>query len=146
MGKSGPDWYRLADEYLRRMPRNFRPQIVEVSPSIVLSNRNSIIKNDTQKLIHAIPKSNLIIGLDERGEMITTKELAHNIAHWNMEYQSVSILIGGANGIDSNYLKSLTVVWSLSRLTLPYQLARIVLIEQLYRAWTILDNHPYHRD
>ena len=87
----------------------------------------------------------MIIALDEHGKSFTTQELATKLGTMQNEQQDTAILIGGADGLDLNLLKPRAHYWSLSPLTFPHQLARFIIIEQLYRALTILHHHPYHR-
>lgn len=104
------------------------------------------MQHATQKLLDAVPKDSLVIALDEQGKEFTTIELAQKLTLWQEENREISLLIGGADGLDKSYLQKLPMVWSLSRLTLPHQMVRTLLVEQLYRAWTIINGHPYHRN
>jgi 23S rRNA (pseudouridine1915-N3)-methyltransferase len=104
-----------------------------------------IVTTETNKLLATVPKDNLIVALDEHGKEWRTYELATQLATWHQEQQDISLLIGGPDGLAKNMLREMKIVWSLSRLTLPHQLVKIIVIEQLYRAWSIINNHPYHR-
>jgi len=88
----------------------------------------------------------LIIALDEHGKEWSTKELATKISNWHEEQQNISLLIGGPDGLSPSYLQNAQTLWSLSKLTLPHQLVRVIVAEQIYRAWSIINRHPYHRE
>lgn len=96
-------------------------------------------------MLNLIPKNSFVIALDEHGEQWDTMGLAKHLQTWQENHQQISLLIGGPDGLSTECLARANVCWSLSKLTLPHQLARIVAVEQLYRAWTILNKHPYHR-
>ena len=84
--------------------------------------------------------------LDERGKDLSTQNLANQLSNWRQEGVDITFLIGGADGLDANLKKSASELWRLSSLTMPHAMARVLLVEQLYRAWTILQGHPYHRE
>jgi len=98
------------------------------------------------KILAAIPKGSQIIALDERGKDQTTQQLSKQLASWRQDGLDITFLIGGADGLDPSLKESAHAMWRLSSLTLPHAMARLILIEQLYRAWTILQGHPYHRE
>ena len=135
----------LINEYIKRFPRTYRLQIIEVNIPRKVNIKNRM-QHATQKLLDAVPKDSLVIALDEQGKEFTTIELAQKLTLWQEENREISLLIGGADGLDKSYLQKLPMVWSLSRLTLPHQMVRTLLVEQLYRAWTIINGHPYHRN
>jgi len=110
------------------------------------SNIEQTIKTETNKLMASVPKNNLTIALDEHGKEWTTLELASKLNNWHDEQQEISLLIGGPDGLSKDCLQTANAVWGLSRLTLPHQLVRIFVAEQIYRAWSIINNHPYHRN
>ena len=114
-------------------------EIKEIKPDLTTSK-------EAVKISAAIPKGAHVIALDERGKDQTTQNLATQLTSWRQEGTDVAFLIGGADGLDSNLKRSAQEIWRLSSLTLPHAMARIVLTEQLYRAWTILQGHPYHRE
>jgi 23S rRNA (pseudouridine1915-N3)-methyltransferase len=98
------------------------------------------------KIRAAIPKNAWVIALDEHGKDMNTKELANQLTYWRDTGKDIVFLIGGADGLDTTLKSNDTPLWRLSSLTLPHAFARLLLIEQLYRAWTILQGHPYHRE
>ena len=121
------------------MPNDCTIEIKEIKPDLTTSK-------EAVKISAAIPKGAHVIALDERGKDQTTQNLATQLTSWRQEGTDVAFLIGGADGLDSNLKRSAQEIWRLSSLTLPHAMARIVLTEQLYRAWTILQGHPYHRE
>ena len=134
-------------EYCKRLPRDFQIQLVEL-PLGARGKNTSIAKaicSEGEQMLATIPKGDRVIALDVLGKGWSTEKLASNIADWSMDGGNFTILIGGPDGLASECLARSDHKWSLSDLTLPHPLVRIVLIEQLYRAWTILKNHPYHK-
>lgn len=123
--------------YLRRLPPASRPELAVVTP-----RRGS---TDEQRLLAAVRQNEVAVILDRRGRGITSDGLAALLADWRMAGRDVALLIGGSAGFDAEARRNATQVLSLSALTLPHQLVRVLLAEQLYRAWTILHHHPYHR-
>lgn len=105
-----------------------------------------IIKIETQKLLTAVPKNSLIIALDQHGKEWSTLELTKKLDIWHNEQQDICCLIGGPDGLAADCLQNAHEIWSLSQLTLPHQLVKIFIAEQIYRAWSIINNHPYHRN
>lgn len=98
-----------------------------------------------EKILAAIKPKSLVIALDDQGKQWSTPELACNLQRWRESGQDVSLLIGGADGLAEECLQKAQNIWSLSKLTFPHQLVRVIVAEQIYRAWTIINNHPYHR-
>jgi 23S rRNA (pseudouridine1915-N3)-methyltransferase len=105
-----------------------------------------VLTAEGNKLLHAAQGHTLIVALDERGEMWTSRQLASRLADWQTRSEEVALLVGGADGLSPLCLEAAHIRWSLSPLTFPHALVRIILAEQLYRAGTLLSNHPYHRD
>lgn len=130
------------------MPKNYQLNLKEIP---IIKRTKSLptiqtIKTETEKLVAAVEQNSLIIALDEHGQECTTYHLAQKILGWHQEQQNISLLIGGPDGLDKTFLKNTRWTWSLSRLTLPHQLVRVIIAEQIYRAWSIISNHPYHRN
>lgn len=134
-------------EYAKRLPRDLQPRLVELNLATRSKTSNSTkAKIDEAHAIFAsIGERDYVIALDVLGKSISTSGLSSKLASWQMEGHSVNILIGGPDGLDQSCLDRANEKWSLSALTLPHPLVRVVLIEQIYRAWTILQNHPYHK-
>jgi 23S rRNA (pseudouridine1915-N3)-methyltransferase len=135
-----PDWVSKAcQEYQKRMPSDCTIEIKELKPDISPAK-------EAGKIIAAIPKGAVVIALDEHGIDLRTQAIADHLTNWRTNGEDVAFLIGGANGLDPSLKANRNHIWKLSSLTLPHAFARLVLIEQLYRAWTILQGHPYHRE
>jgi len=96
-------------------------------------------------MLAAIAQGALVVALDEGGKAFSSIQLADQLAHWMLAYSKMALLVGGPEGLSVACRKRAQQCWSLSTLTLPHQLVRIVVVEQLYRAWSLLNNHPYHR-
>jgi len=140
VGHKMPEWVATAtQDYLKRMPPDSSIDLKELKPD--LSPAKEAIK-----IAAAIPKGSRVIALDERGKDQTTQNIATQLAGWRQEGFDITFLIGGADGLDPALKNSAQAMWRLSSLTLPHAMARVLLIEQLYRAWTILQGHPYHRE
>jgi 23S rRNA (pseudouridine1915-N3)-methyltransferase len=139
--------YQGYEEFAKRMPADCALQLIEI-PALK-RGKNADIKRITreegQKMLGAIPKGAKVVALDVQGRQHDTRELADILADWLQSGQDVALLVGGPEGLWSDCLARADEQWALSRLTLPHPLVRIVLAEQLYRAWSILKNHPYHR-
>ena len=138
------DGYR---EYARRMPAELSIELHEIPPSKRAKRSTSArhVEEETRRLVAAVPKGARVVVLDERGARWTTLELAGRIDRWMHDGRDLALLVGGADGLDPACIQGAEHRWSLSSLTLPHGLARIVVAEQLYRASTILRRHPYHR-
>lgn len=147
VGERMPAWVTQAvADYARRMPKHWPLQVVTVpaakrgraSPSVMRAE-------EAQRLLAARPKSGITVALERTGQAWTSERLADNINMWEQRYSAASFLIGGPDGLDAVCHDSAEACWSLSQLTLPHALVRVVVAEQLYRAWTLVANHPYHR-
>ena len=138
------DGYR---EYARRMPPELSIELREIPPS-KRGSRDSTgrrVDDEGRRLLAAIPDGARVVVLDERGAAWTTAALADRIGRWMHEGRDLALLVGGADGLAPACIAAAEHRWSLSPLTLPHGLVRIVVAEQIYRAWTILRRHPYHR-
>jgi 23S rRNA (pseudouridine1915-N3)-methyltransferase len=148
VGNKMPSWVVAGyDEYAKRLPKDLLPQLVELpmghrSKSASVSDA---IKSEGEAILQAISPGYKKVMLEVRGKNWSTEELSHQLAEWRMDGHNVSFVIGGPDGLSQTCLDQADAKWSLSNLTLPHPLVRIVFIEQLYRAWTILQNHPYHK-
>ncbi|MBJ7503035.1 MAG: 23S rRNA (pseudouridine(1915)-N(3))-methyltransferase RlmH [Polynucleobacter sp.] len=140
VGHKMPAWVTTAThDYIKRMPADCSINIKELKPA-----PNSA--KDAIQIETAIPKGAHVIALDERGQDISTQDLANHLAQWRQAGINITFLIGGADGLDPNLKLRANALWKLSSLTLPHAFVRVLLCEQLYRAWTILQGHPYHRE
>lgn len=148
VGDKLPAWANAAvAEYLKRMPREARVELVEVKPDKRAGQSAESIKtSEAVRLLDKLPPGDRLVALDEHGREVTTRELADLMARWMTEGRDVALAIGGADGLAPALLERAEIKLSLSRLTLPHALARVLLAEQLYRAVSLLNNHPYHRE
>ena len=148
IGTRMPKWVEQGyKEYAQRMPNLCQLELIEIAAKKRGKNADTarILRDEAQALQSAIPKGTLVIALDRKGKHIDTEELASNLQNWIDESQDVAILIGGPEGIDPNYLSQVQRKWSLSAMTFAHPVVRLMLAEQLYRAWSINANLPYHR-
>jgi 23S rRNA (pseudouridine1915-N3)-methyltransferase len=149
VGTRMPAWVTEGFEnYQKRLPSEYKFELMSIPPSKRSKNSNIplLIAEEEKRIFAAIPKHSKIIALDERGKLWNTKQLAETLQQWQTDGQDISFLIGGPDGLGSNCLNKADDRWSLSLLTLPHLLVRIIVVEQLYRAWSILNHHPYHRE
>jgi len=141
------DWVaRGAEEYLKRFSGQLDVRVTEIAPAGPTPNRSAGLDKEAAKLQRAIPRTAHTIALEERGQSWSTKQLAGELQRWRGEYNDVVCIIGGAAGLAPTLVDAADRRWSLSALTLPHQLVRVIVLEQLYRAWSLLNNHPYHRE
>ena len=143
-----PDWVvEGCAEYTKRMPRELAINLIEVKPEIRGSKtREQLMAAEKVRIRTALPSGIRLIALDERGQDLTTKKLASRLETWMQEGQDVAFLIGGADGLDPELKSEAAEMIRLSSLTLPHGMAKLILCEQLYRAVSVLKNHPYHRE
>ena len=148
VGSKMPGWVEQGvKEYSKRLPPEIKFEIKEIA----LGKRgkgadiNRAIASEGQQMLSAIPAGDKVIALAVTGKPWSTDKLAAELMDWQREGNNISLLVGGPDGLAPECLARASQFWSLSALTLPHPLVRIVLAEQLYRAWTINNNHPYHR-
>ena len=149
VGHKMPAWIQDGfDEYTRRMPPEIRVELVELKPEERGAGKGTDKARAAEggRLLDALPKGATLLALDERGKAISTQGLAVLLAEWMRDGSHPAFAIGGADGLDPSVRERADKVISLSALTLPHALVRVVLAEQLYRAWSILARHPYHRE
>ncbi len=148
VGKRMSPWIETAvKEYVRRLPENIQFKLIEITPATRRKNNSAEnFRQREQENIEAILAANsIIVCLDERGKTVSSQQLAAQLNTWHDEQQHISIIIGGADGISAALKGKAQRLWSLSNMTLPHGLVRVIMLEQIYRAWTIIQNHPYHR-
>ena len=147
IGKKMPDWISHGIEhYKKQLPKNYNFTITALESQ----NRKSISAENTKNLeekliLDAASGSSLLIAFDELGKQQSSKELSKSIEKWQLEGDSVAMIIGGADGLSSELKQKCNLIWSLSNLTLTHSMARLLLVEQLYRGHSLMTNHPYHR-
>lgn len=148
VGQHVPDWAQTAyDDYAKRFPHELKVEIKTVKTEPRGSKTVETLYAAERKRIEAtIPRGSRIVVLDERGTNLTTKALAQRLQHWQLEGDDVALVIGGPDGLDPEFRQAAHERIRLSDLTLPHAMVRVLLIEQLYRAWSVNAGHPYHRE
>lgn len=148
VGTRMPDWVNQGfAEYAGRLPREWNFQLHEIAIAKRSKNNDStrLMRLEGEHLLARVATSARIIALDTAGQCWDTKTLAQYLARWMNEARDLALLIGGPDGLHQDVKNRAEIIWSLSPLTYPHALVRIVVTEQLYRAWSLLNNHPYHR-
>lgn len=147
VGQRQPAWADQAvADYLGRFPSDFSVTLKEVKPEPRSGAPvERLLAAEAERLRAAVPAGSVLVALDERGKDWTTVQLAEAIGRWRDAAEPVSFVIGGPDGLAPEFKRSARLLLRLSSLTLPHALARVLLAEQLYRAWSLLANHPYHR-
>ena len=142
-----PDWIAEGIEhYKKQLPKNYNFIITTIESQNRKSNSPEQTKSLEERLIlEAASDSTLLIALDEQGKQRTSKELSKSIEKWQLNAESVALIIGGADGLSSELKQKCNLIWGLSSFTLTHSMARLLLVEQIYRGFTLLSNHPYHR-
>jgi 23S rRNA (pseudouridine1915-N3)-methyltransferase len=148
VGQKMPAWVEQGyREYAQRMPAEARLQLKEIAPGKRGKNADirRIVQEEGLRMQAAIPKNVHVVSLDVKGKSWSTEQLAQRLDAWMQSGQDVALLVGGPEGLSAECQALAAERWSLSALTFPHPLVRIIVAEQLYRAWSVLRNHPYHR-
>lgn len=148
VGHKMPAWIEDGfGEYAKRMPPECRILLKEIKPVERSGSKTAetVMALERGKIETAIPKGSRIVALDERGKDLTTMQLSQLLTQWQQDGRDVTFVIGGADGLDAGFKASADMLVRISSLTLPHGMVRVLLAEQLYRAWSITQNHPYHR-
>ncbi|AJC18185.1 23S rRNA (pseudouridine(1915)-N(3))-methyltransferase RlmH [Pandoraea sputorum] len=148
VGHKMPGWIETAfAEYAKRMPPELRIELKEIKPEQRSNSRTAetVMAAEAQRIEAALPRGCRLVCLDERGQDLTTMRLAQSLTVWQQDGRDVAFVIGGADGLDPTLKSRADTLIRLSSLTLPHGMVRVLLAEQLYRAWSINANHPYHR-
>jgi 23S rRNA (pseudouridine1915-N3)-methyltransferase len=148
VGQRVPDWAQAAwDDYAKRFPPELRLELKAVKTEPRASKTlESLLAAERDRIAAAIPKGARVVALDERGTALTTMALAAKLKAWPLENDTVALVIGGPDGLDPAFRQAAHERIRLSDLTLPHAMVRVLLAEQLYRAWSINAGHPYHRE
>lgn len=135
------------EEYAKRLPRGCELVLKEIAPGKRGKNVDiaRVTEDEGDRMLAALPRDAHVVALDAAGKEWSTPELAESLARWLESGRDVALLVGGPDGLSSACLKRANQRWSLSKLTFPHPVVRIILAEQIYRAWSILQHHPYHR-
>lgn len=148
VGHKMPAWIEDGfGEYAKRMPPECRIHLKEIKPVERSGSKTAetVMALERTKIEAAVPKGSRIVALDERGKDLTTVQLSQLLTQWQQDGRDVTFVIGGADGLDAGFKASADMLVRISSLTLPHGMVRVLLAEQLYRAWSITQNHPYHR-
>ena len=149
IGKQAHSWVEAAfHQYQKRLPPPFALQLIEISPIKVAKHYEpaQIKQLEGEKILKSIATNDFVVGLDERGTLYSTEQLAQQWEYWQSLSRPLCFIIGGACGLSVPCKQRADSLWSLSPLTFPHLMVRVMLVEQLYRTWSILHNHPYHRN
>lgn len=148
VGTKMPAWVTTGfQEYAKRLPADCRLELVEIPPGHRGKGADvqRAIEKESRQILAALGKDERVIALDVEGRQWSTEQLAGTIGEWQMGGKNVALLVGGPDGLSAECLARAQQRWSLSNLTYPHPLVRVILSEQIYRAWSLLNNHPYHR-
>jgi len=143
-----PSWVETAcAEYTKRMPREATVEIIDIKPEkrAAGNSTENIQLIEAKRILEAVGKD-FCVALDERGQEVTTLQLADKFKDWQSSGRDISLIIGGADGLHTSVKQKADWLWALSKLTLPHAMVRVLLAEQLYRAHSVITNHPYHRE
>jgi 23S rRNA (pseudouridine1915-N3)-methyltransferase len=149
VGARQPDWVEAGfDDYARRMPREARIELMRIKPESRSTGKtvDQMLAREAERMAAALPRDCERVVLDERGKLCDTLQLSRHIERWLGSGRDTAFVIGGADGTAPVLKREASMLLSLSALTLPHGLARVLLAEQLYRGLSILRNHPYHRE
>jgi 23S rRNA (pseudouridine1915-N3)-methyltransferase len=148
VGQRVPDWAQTAwDDYAKRFPHELKVELKAIKTEPRGSKTvEQLYAAERKRIEEAIPKGARIVALDERGTSLRTIALAERLQEWQLGGTDVALVIGGPDGLDPEFRQGAHERIRLSDLTLPHAMVRVLLIEQLYRAWSVNANHPYHRE
>lgn len=154
VGQKMPAWVMTGyQEYQKRMPRECSLEVVEIAPAkrtkskiIKAGDIQKIIEDESKRILANIKPDDYVVALDLSGKNWSTSELSKKLESWQGFHARVIFLIGGPDGLSPACLQRANAKWCLSALTFPHPLVRVILAEQLYRGWSLMNNHPYHRE
>lgn len=148
VGQRMPSWIKEGyQDYARRLPPQCALHLLEIAAAKRGKTGSPTLwrQDESRRLLAVIPKGSTVVACDEQGKSWTTAEVARHLQDWMDEGHDVALLVGGPDGLDPACLEQAAYRWSLSFLTLPHGLVRVLLAEQIYRAFSLLKHHPYHR-
>ena len=143
-----PAWIKEGyEEYAKRLPASYALELIEIPAEKRTANADikRITEREGEKMLAAMKPHHHVIALDVKGKLWTTEQLANHLANWHQEGRNIDLLVGGPEGLAPACLQKAEETWSLSPLTFPHILVRLIVAEQIYRAWSILQQHPYNR-
>ena len=148
VGNKMPSWVSDGyQEYAKRLPTECKLNLIEIAPGHRGKNADlkRTLREEGERMLRALPKGCHVVALDIPGKTWSTNQLAQQLGGWMESGSDIALLVGGPEGLAESCLQRADIRWSLSPLTLPHPLVRVLLSEQIYRAWSLLHNHPYHR-
>lgn len=148
VGSKMPAWVETAyTEYSRRLGSDVKLELMEIALNTRGKNAdiNRLQEKEAKQMLAAIGQNDLVVTLEIAGKAWSTEQLSTQMSHWMQSGRDVSLLVGGPEGLHASCLQRADQRWSLSPLTLPHPMVRVILAEQIYRGWSILHNHPYHK-
>lgn len=144
-----PKWVQDGyQEYAKRLPKACSIKLVEL-PMAIRGKNGSVSQykaEEAKRILTAVPKGAKLVVLDEHGQQATTLQFSQKLDDWLSSGQDIALIAGGPDGLASELIAQAEWKWGLSKLTLPHPLVRVLVAEQIYRAWSVLQNHPYHRE
>ncbi len=148
IGKKMPDWIQTGiNHYQKQLPTQLNFSLIALEAQKRKGKNIAQIKElEGELILKAVKDSHLVIAFDEHGKQHTTKDIAQNLSNWQQSGDTISLIIGGADGLSDAVKSHVNLLWGLSNLTLPHSMARLLAVEQIYRAHSLLTNHPYHRE
>ena len=149
VGQKMPGWVAAGyQEYAKRMPHECSIEIIEIPPAkrTKQNQLNKIKETEGKKILSLIKENDYVVALEVKGKAWSTADLAKKLSAWQGINPSIIFLIGGPDGLSADCLNRANEQWCLSPLTFPHPLVRVILAEQLYRGWSLMNNHPYHRE
>ena len=148
VGQRIPAWAQSGwDEFYKRFPTDFKVELKTVKAEPRGSKTTAqLMSAEAHRILEQVPKDAWIIALDERGKNVSTVQLSNALSELQGNYREIAFLIGGPDGLCPSIKSAANALMRLSDLTLPHAMVRVLLIEQIYRAWSILVHHPYHRE
>lgn len=149
IAQKAPKWVQAGyEEYVKRLPHAYSLELIEIAAEKRSAHRdkNRLLKDEGEKILALTKPNHRVIALDVKGVLLSTEQLAEHVNQWYQDGQVIDLMIGGADGLAPACLKRADFIWSLSPLTFPHLLVRIILAEQIYRVFTLKTQHPYHRE
>ena len=148
IGKKMPDWIQTGiNHYQKQLPTQLNFNLIALEAQKRKGKNIAQIKElEGELILKSVKDSHLVIAFDEHGKQHTTKVIAQNLSDWQQSGDTISLIIGGADGLSDAVKSHANLLWGLSNLTLPHSMARLLAVEQIYRAHSLLTNHPYHRE
>ncbi len=148
IGQKMPKWVSEGyQEYVKRLPKSCSLKLVEIPMSHrgKTGSTQQYKTEEAKRIFSAIPKNTHLVVLDEQGKQTTTLEFSHKLEEWLASGQDIALVVGGPDGLQTDLINKARWRWSLSKLTLAHPMVRILVAEQIYRAYSVIQNHPYHR-